>query len=79
MKWTWRSFDILIAVAAIVLGLAVWFIPNFEKSPEMKQLVQNQKAWRERREAAEALAREKAKEEAEQGLVFVAPPPAKDE
>jgi sugar phosphate permease len=90
MHRTWKFFDMLIVAAAIALGFAIWFIPNFANSPEMKKLVaiadhrfevkkhNKEEAERRAKEKAEAAAA-LAKEREEQGLIFIAPPPPKGE
>jgi sugar phosphate permease len=73
MSWTWKWFDLMIVVAGVVIGLAVWFIPNMMNSPEMKELVAVSKERKEQQRAHEALQAEIKKEREEQGLVFLAP------
>src|SRR6185503_9275212 len=76
LSGSWRFFDLAMVIAAIIVGCAVWFIPNFMNSPDMKKLVATQndrkQAWR----AYEARQAEIKKEQEELGLVFIPPPPA---
>jgi hypothetical protein len=74
MSWTWRWFDYSIAIVAVIAGFAIWFVPNFENSPEIKKLYAEQKALKEARLKREAIAAEIKKEQEELGLVFIAPP-----
>ena len=75
MAWTWRWFDYSIAIVAVIAGFAIWFVPNFENSPEIKKLYAEQKALKEARMKREAIAAEIKKEREELGLVFIGPPP----
>ena len=79
MSWTWRWFDYAIVVVAVIAGFAVWFIPNFESSPEIQKLYAEQRELKERRLKYEAQQAEIKKEQEELGLVFIGPPdePAK--
>ncbi len=71
MSSTWKWFDLLIVVGAVVIGLAVWFIPNMEADPEVQELYAHQRDLKERRLAREAEAARIEKEREELGLVFV--------
>jgi hypothetical protein len=75
MAWTWRWFDYSIAIVAVIAGFAIWFVPNFENSPEIKKLYAEQRALKEARLKREAQAAEIKKEQDELGLVFIGPPP----
>ena len=75
MVWTWRWFDYSLAVMAVIGGFAIWFVPNFENSPEIKKLYAEQRALKEARLQREAIVAEIKKEQEELGLVFIAPPP----
>lgn len=79
MSFTWKWFDLLIVVGAVVIGFAVWFIPSFESDPEIQELYARQREIRERREAREAEAARIAKEREELGLVFIPPPEEADQ
>jgi hypothetical protein len=74
MSWTWRWFDYSIAIVAVIAGFAIWFVPNFENSPEIKKLYAEQRALKEARLKREAIAAEIKKEQEELGLVFIGPP-----
>ncbi len=74
MSWTWRWFDYSIAIMAVIAGFAIWFVPNFENSPEIKKLYAEQQALKEARLKREAIAAEIKKEQEELGLVFIGPP-----
>jgi hypothetical protein len=73
MSWTWRWFDYSIAIAAVIGGFAIWFVPNFENSPEIQKLYAEQRALKEQRLKYEAQQAEIKKEREELGLVFIAP------
>ena len=75
MSWTWRWFDYSIAIVAVIAGFAIWFVPSFENSPEIKKLYAEQRALKEARLKREAIAAEIKKEQEELGLVFIGPPP----
>lgn len=86
MDKTWKFFDLLIVVAAVVMGFGIWFLPNWAGSPEMKQLeqiadkrheikVHNKAELARRAEARAAEEKRLAAEREEQGLIFIAPPP----
>ena len=75
MTWTWKAFDYLIVIVAIVVGFGVWFLPNFENSPEIQKLYAEQRALKEARLKHEAIVAEIKKEQEDLGLVFIAPPP----
>jgi hypothetical protein len=73
MSWTWKWLDLAIVIAAVILGLAVWFIPNMMNSKEMKDLVA---VSNERKAVHEAYLKRQAeikKEQEELGLVFLSP------
>ena len=75
MSWTWKWLDVAIVIGAVAIGFAVFFIPNFMNSKEMKDLVAVDK---QRRAAAAAYKAEQAeikREQEELGLVFLSPPP----
>ena len=74
MSWTWRWLDYSIAIVAVIAGFAIWFVPNFENSPEIRELYAEQKALKEARLKREAIAAEIKKEQEELGLVFIGPP-----
>ena len=74
MSWTWRWFDYSIAIVAVVGVFAIWFVPNFENSPEIKKLYAEQRALKEQRLKYEAQQAEIKKEHEELGLVFIGPP-----
>jgi hypothetical protein len=74
MSWTWRWFDYSIAIVAVIGGFAVWFLPNFENSPEIKKLYAQQRELKEARLKREAEAARIKKEQEELGLVFISPP-----
>jgi len=76
LSGSWKFFDLALVIAAIIVGFAVWFIPNFKNSPEMKSLVAIQNERREAWSAYEARQAEIKKEQEELGLVFLPPPPA---
>jgi hypothetical protein len=75
MVWTWRWFDYSIAIVAVIAGFAIWFVPNFENSPEIRKLYAEQQALKEARLKREAQVAEIKKEQEDLGLVFIAPPP----
>jgi hypothetical protein len=75
MSWTWRWLDYSIAIAAVIAGFAIWFVPNFENSPEIKKLYAEQKALKETRLKYEAQQAEIKKEREDLGLVFIGPSP----
>lgn len=75
MAWTWKWFDMMIAVMALVVGFGVWFIPNFMNSKEMKDLVASQNAIKAQNAAYEAQQAAIKAEQEELGLVFLPPPP----
>jgi len=75
MSWTWKWLDLAIVIAAVIIGLAVWFIPNMMNSKEMKNLVA---VTNERKAVHEAYLKRQAeikKEQEELGLVYLSPPP----
>ena len=74
MSWTWRWFDYSIAIVAVIAGFAIWFVPNFENSPEIRKLYAEQRALKEQRLKYEAQQAEIKKEQEELGLVFIGPP-----
>ena len=74
ISWTWRWFDYSIAIVAVIAGFAIWFVPNFENSPEIKKLYAEQQALKEARLKREAIAAEIKKEREDLGLVFIGPP-----
>ena len=76
LSGSWKFFDLLVAVAAVIVGCAVWFIPNFMNSPEMKDLVATQNERKQALRAYEARQAEMKKEQEELGLVFIPPLPA---
>ena len=78
MSWTWRWFDYSIAIVAVIAGFAIWFVPNFENSPEIKKLYAQQRELKEARLKQEAQEAAIKKEQEELGLVFIAPPPAEE-
>lgn len=78
ISWTWRWFDYSLAIVAVVAGFAIWFVPNFENSPEIRKLYAEQKALKEARLKREAIAAEIKKEQEELGLVFIGPSPAEE-
>jgi hypothetical protein len=73
MSWTWRWLDYSIAIAAVIAGFAIWFVPNFENSPEIKKLYAEQRALKEQRLKYEAQQAEIKKEREDLGLVFIGP------
>ena len=73
MSWTWRWFDYSIAIVAVIAGFAIWFVPNFENSPEIRKLYAEQKALKEQRLKYEAQQAEIKKEREDLGLVFIEP------
>ena len=75
MSWTWRWFDYSIAIVAVIAGFAIWFVPNFENSPEIQKLYAQQRELKEARLKREAIAAEIKKEQEELGLVFISPSP----
>jgi hypothetical protein len=76
MAWTWRWFDYSIAIVAVIAGFAIWFVPSFKNSPEIKKLYAQQKELKEMRLKRQAAEAEIRKEHEELGLVFIGPPPA---
>src|SRR5688572_2133883 len=76
LSGSWKFFDLIVAVAAVIVGCAVWFIPNFMNSSEMKDLVASQNERKEAVRAYEARQAQIKKEQEELGLVFLPPPPA---
>jgi hypothetical protein len=74
MQSSWKYFDLLIAVGALLIGLAVWFIPNFKDSQEMQDLYVAANERKARMEAREAEAARIAKEREELGIVYVPAP-----
>ena len=80
MRWTWKFFDALLVVGAIVLGLGVWLIPNWTDSPTFKKM---EAAVMERHEARLAREAEEArikaindaheKKDKEEGIVYFGP------
>jgi len=75
MQWTWKWFDMMIAVMALVVGFGVWFIPNFMNSKEMKDLVASQNAIKAQNAAYAAQQAAIKAEQEELGLVYLPPPP----
>ena len=75
MSWTWRWFDYSIVIGAVIVGFAIWFIPNFENSPDIQKLYAQQRELKELRLKYEAQQAEIKKEQEELGLVFIAPAP----
>lgn len=73
MSWTWKWFDLAIVIGAVLIATAVWFIPNFMNSPEMKELVATSNERKARLEAYEKQQAEIKREQEELGLVFVSP------
>lgn len=71
MSFTWKWFDLLIVIGAVVIGLAVWFIPNINANPEVQELYAHQRELKAKRLAREAEAARIQKEREELGLVFV--------
>jgi len=73
--WSWKALEYSLVVGAFLIAFAVWFIPNWTESPEMKALeaaVNERKAARLAYEARQA----EAKREAEElGLVYLPVPP----
>jgi len=76
LSGSWKFFDLAMVIAAIIVGCAVWFIPNFMNSPDMKNLIATQNERKQERLAYEARQAEVKKEHEELGLVFLPPPPA---
>ena len=74
MSWTWRWFDYAIVIVAVIAGFAVWFIPSFESSPEIRKLYAQQRELKERRLQYAAQQAEIKKEREELGLVYIGPP-----
>lgn len=80
MRWTWKFFDALLVVGAVVLGLGIWLIPNWTDSPSFKKMeaaVMERREARLAREAEDARieainAAHKKKDEAE-GIVYFGP------
>lgn len=77
MHRTWKYFDMLIVLGALLLGSAVWFIPNFTQSPEfvaMQKTAEQRKAAKAASEAAKMAedARLKKQHE-EEGIVYFGP------
>jgi hypothetical protein len=75
MSLTWKWFDLLIVVGAVVIGVGVWFIPPIDSDPEVQAFYAKQREIKERRLAREAEAARIAQEREELGLVFIPPPP----
>lgn len=75
MSGTWKYFDLAIVIAAVIVGCAVWFIPDMMSSPKVKELVANANERKERIAAYQAQQAEIKKEQEELGLVFIPPPP----
>jgi hypothetical protein len=73
MSWTWKWFDILVVIGAVAIGFAVFFIPNFMNTKEMKEFVAVQEERRAALAAYEARQAEIKREQEELGLVFVTP------
>jgi CRISPR/Cas system-associated protein Csx1 len=73
MKWTWKSWDMLVVLAALAVGFGVWLLPSFTESKEIKELFAKQKELREQRLKVEAAEAEIAAERERLGLVYVAP------
>ena len=73
LSGSWQYFDLLIVLAAVVLGFGIWFIPSITSSPDVQKLFAQQK------EIAAEIKQQKAeearvkKEQEDIGLVFVAP------
>ena len=77
MSWTWKWFDILVVVGAVAIGFAVFFIPNFMNTKEMKDFLAVQEERKAALAAYEARQAEIKREQDELGLVFVTPTPEK--
>lgn len=75
MSWTWKWLDVAIVIGAVAIGFAVFFIPNFMNSKEMKDLVAISNERRAAKAAYEAQQAEIKREQEELGLVFVSPSP----
>jgi hypothetical protein len=76
MSGTWKYFDLAIVIGAVIIGCAVWFIPDMMSTPKMKELVANANERKERIAAYQAQQAEIKREQEELGLVFLPPPPA---
>ncbi len=76
MSGTWKYFDLAIVIAAVIVGCAVWFIPDMMSSPKVKALVDSANERKARIAAYQAQQAEIKKEQEELGLVFLPPPPA---
>ena len=78
MQWTWKSFDMLIVVAALAIGVAVWFIPSVSESEQMHELYEAVNERKERIAAREAaIAAEEARIEREReelGIIYIPNP-----
>jgi hypothetical protein len=75
MSWTWKWFDLMIVLGALVLGFAVFFLPSFENSKGMKEAVAAEKQRKAALAAYEARQAETKREQEELGLVFLSPEP----
>jgi hypothetical protein len=75
MSWTWKWFDVAIVIGAVAIGFAVFFLPNFMNSKEMKDLVAASNERRAAKAAYEAQQAEIKREQEELGLVFLSPAP----
>lgn len=64
-----------LVIGAFLIAFAVWFIPNWTESPEMKALEAAVKERREARLAYEAREAEAKRLAEEQGLVYLPVPP----
>ncbi len=73
MHKTWKYFDGLIVVGALLIGFLVWFIPNFKDSKEMRDLYQAANERKDRIEARAAEEKRVAKEREDLGLVYLPP------
>jgi hypothetical protein len=75
MSWTWKWLDLAIVIAAVAIGFAVFFIPNFMNSDEMKNLVAASNERKAAQAAYKAQQAEIKREQEELGLVYLPPPP----
>ncbi len=71
---SWKALEFSLVIGAFLIAFAVWFIPNWTQSPEMKALeaaVNERKAARMAYDARVAAAKKEAEEK---GLVYLPVP-----
>jgi hypothetical protein len=78
MLWGWKLFDFLLVLGALLVIFGVWFIPSIDSSPDVQAFYERQRLLKEKRLAVEAEEARIKKEQEDLGLVFIPPPPARE-